>query len=331
MIDRFVVGLREAVCRSCRAISLASVGLVGVLLPVSPRASANPGDAVVQKAQYSTWYRDRAHGESLPDAIHADLSPWFRVSTDVAPISPPARYFGSAESGVDPISLRQFTRADVTSVHSPYLGPSFAGPWPSSTDAAKPIYTMSASQLYAFKVTGGTPGDTVTVQMEATVQASGASNFFAGARVSFADYAGSFFGLTFYTLSQAFSASASDGTGVNAPWDPLPVSPQHTFTLLSGSLNGTGTIMFDVIADQEYLIALDSVASTYDQEGSSAHAFADPLLSISPSTPNAGAYGIAQSLNIAAVPEIDPASFGSVAAVLSGALGLLERRRRPLA
>lgn len=327
MIDRVLSLIRDLERRSRRAIRLATAGLAGLMIIAAPPVTANPGGAGVQLAFYSSAYRDRAHGP-LPDGVVGsyDPSPWFGGSTGLTPRGV-SRYFGSASSGVDPTTLRQFTQADVTSVHTPYFGGSFAGPWPSSSDPMYPTYYTAAAQIYAFKVIGGTPGDTVTVQMEATVQASGSSNFFAGASVSFADHAGSMFGIPLYSLSQAFAVSASDGVGVGAPWIAPSPSPQHTFALLSGSLSGTGTIAFDVVADQEYLIWLDAIAATYDQEGSSAHAFADPVISISPSTPNAGQYAVVQSNNIAGVPEIDPASLGSVIALLSGTLGLLERRR----
>ena len=50
------------------------------------------------------------------------------------------------------------------------------------------------------------------------------------------------------------------------------------------------------------------------------------------STPNSGAGNPAGSLGtfFTAVPEIDPTSFGSVLALLTGSLGLLERRTRRL-
>jgi hypothetical protein len=51
-------------------------------------------------------------------------------------------------------------------------------------------------------------------------------------------------------------------------------------------------------------------------------------LSLAPSSENASfGFRLAGSVNSAPVPEIDPAAMGSVIALISGSLGLLERRR----
>jgi hypothetical protein len=75
-------------------------------------------------------------------------------------------------------------------------------------------------------------------------------------------------------------------------------------------------------------LRLIAFAQVWDQEGATAHAFADPQIIISPNTPNAGQYVVVQSSNIFPIPEIDPAGMGSVVALITGALGLLEQRRR---
>jgi len=333
------------------SIPLGVACLVAACLSARPAAAISlPGTA--QNAEYGVKYDDRSH-----------TPPPIPIFSDLAAVNPPngigigsfalpphfinfsnsyggmvvsthpggfSRYFGSVESVVDPFTQMQSVSASAQGVWSQY-----ALPGPPSLDPEKPVYSTEGYQIYYFKVLGGNPGDLVDVEMTASVSASGSGSYRALAEVGFVDSVLAIpGGLPIYTnvYTPAFSASAADGTGTGyVPGPGSPFVSAHPFTLLNGSLSDTGTIRFAVPAQTDQALYLSAKAWVYDQNGSTASALADPVINISPETPNYDQYSVVQSSNITPVPEIDPAGLGAALSFVAGSLGWLERRRLKIA
>ena len=319
-------------------ITLGVACLVAACLYARPAAAISlPG--VAQNAEYTLAYKDNSHGTWAPDYAFNPSNP-AHVAAALTyfgsfPSGSPgaiSRYFGTAESAVDPFSLMQSVSASAQGVSSAYVG--HGQP---SLNAEKPVYSMTAYQFYYFKVLGGNPGDLVDVEMTASVNASGSGSYRALAEVGFVEFLS--FGpphtpspapvpILVPVFEPAFSAASADGTGNDYQGaDSSPFGPFQPFTTVSGSLGGTGTIHFQVPAQTDQALYLLATAWVYDQDGSTASAVADPTIIVSPTTPSYEQYSVVQSSNITPVPEIDPAGFGAALSFVAGSLGWFERRR----
>ena len=121
---------------------------------------------------------------------------------------------------------------------------------------------------------------------------------------------------TNWTVALNFSGSPSS-TGSSAPaatWGPTTYTPASLSGGFVTAQGGNADTAFD-----NFVNFLRTGQAYYN-------------VHTSLNTPNAGAGNPGGSLGafFTAVPEIDPTSFGSVLALLTGSLGLLERRMRRL-
>ena len=117
---------------------------------------------------------------------------------------------------------------------------------------------------------------------------------------------------------------------------PYSLSPSISF--LSGTMvgstgatvNGSTTYLEYTVSDGLLALVVPAGVTVVDAEvvwsnKLLADFFSEPNLVLSTFS-NGGTLG---TLQIEGVPEIDPAGFGSIAALVAGAFGLLERRRLP--
>ena len=124
-----------------------------------------------------------------------------------------------------------------------------------------------------------------------------------------------------WVVALGFSASTTglppSSTGALAPaatYGPFTYTPASLTTAFVNAQGGNANTAFD-----NFVTFLTTGQAYFN-------------LHTSPNTPNSGAGNPGGTLGtfFTAVPEIDPTSFGSVLALLTGSLGLLERRTRRL-
>jgi len=144
-------------------------------------------------------------------------------------------------------------------------------------------------------------------------------------------YAGTFNGgacldstYAFMQVGPIFGVTQDKYTGISGP-------ASFGSGLFTGATSGTGDSV-GLSGDVGYLLVPTGYVSGNPLSSSST--FARTTLSglgLTPGTATyswgSGATADSLTVNIAAVPEIDPAGIGSVLALVTGALGLLERRR----
>lgn len=136
-------------------------------------------------------------------------------------------------------------------------------------------------------------------------------------------------------------ARFADGEHLNRSWIDATgvehVSQDANYGFTSFQENGVYAIQANTIYTVDMAVSAGATTSAgYDvfAAAASGHAFADPYLSIDPSTPNAGAYtlsispGIGNSLPVAA-PVPEPETYAIIMAGL-GVIGFTARRRRNL-
>jgi len=332
-VSNLAAGLGALKCLGAAAVrgarcSLAIGGMVWMALQSSAPALADNFPGIPLPAEYGVSYGDRTHGWPFDSPLpwylipqYYDLPTYLGSLNSAGPIAT-NRYFGHATSSVDPVTHNPWVDASVTGVLSAYdpLG-AYA-----SLDPLKPAYATHGGQFYSFIVGGGVPGTPVTIDLTASVLASGSGSYFADASVFML---GPAFGPFFRPFYPLFSASAADGVGLGASGiEPLvPANPFVPYSLIAGSVSGTGTIQFQVPAWENQTLWLYAVAEVYDQQGSTAYALVDPQIEVDPSTPNHEQYVVVQSSNITPVPEIDPQGLAAALSLLSGLLGFWERRR----
>ena len=292
--------------RGKQSFCLAGV-VLGLLVLGSPAAMAQLAGAYTPAdAQYAASVTDNTQTPSVAQYLNTDTVP----GSLSLPYLSASTYVNQGD---------QVVTASIT-------GPNAGGAAVlTSTDPSLPLYRVSASQTYSFIVQGPLPPapvQYVTLDLTASVQTSGTGgNYYAAAALGFDDSPYGPMGPVF-TSCVANAPQTCPGGGGLGGGVQIGGGGSPSYTLLSGSLNSTGEIQFQVPDNANKAITLSVMLFTYD-DASTATATVDPIISIDPSTPNYQNYTVVVSSNTSVPEPVSCVLFGTAIA----ALALRNRRR----